>query len=133
MGSHPCCCSANDESDLYSADLYQLSEYDSAKGVEKWSVDKRTVEAESKCVSVKFLLFDGTLRDVSFSQRPLGIKFTNAAPVTVTDVEPGSHASALHVEVDSVLVAIDHEDVTTFNADAVRILLKGRSKALPLV
>jgi len=54
-------------------------------------------------------------------------------PITVTEVQPTSHALELGIEVGWVLLSIEGEDVTAFSADAVRVLLRGRSKSLPHV
>lgn len=95
--------------------------------------DEKVKVSASSGLKLGFKLPDDSLREVVFASRPFGMMFCSSTPITVTEVQPTSHALELGIEVGWVLLSIEGEDVTAFSADAVRVLLRGRSKSLPHV
>jgi hypothetical protein len=80
-----------------------------------------------------FRLPDESLKEIVFKERPFGMKFSRGTPITVTEVQPSSHAHDLNVQVGWILATIEGDETASFSTDAARVLLRGRSKALPFV
>lgn len=49
-------------------------------------------------VIVEFIVLGGKKKEVEFTQRPLGLEFSNKIPMIVDQVVPGSHAASLGIE-----------------------------------
>lgn len=74
---------------------------------------------------------DGSLRQVTCTQRPLGVKFTKAAPLTVTEVYAHGHAHDLGIQTGWALRSIDEEDLIGRSSECVIQLLSASIKCLP--
>lgn len=85
--------------------------------------------------SIMVLVFekpDGLSKQVTCTQRPLGMKFTKGAPLTVTEVHANGHAHDLGIERGWKLRCICEEDLLGKGSEFVIGTLSQRTHLLPL-
>jgi len=84
-------------------------------------------------MTLGFDLPDGITKDVIFSERPLGLRFTASVPLTVTDVCPSGKAFDHGVENGWKLRSIDGSDLTGKPSEMIIAAFCKKASNLPLV
>mmetsp|Transcript_82460 Transcript_82460/g.267105 ORF Transcript_82460/g.267105 Transcript_82460/m.267105 type:complete len:521 (+) Transcript_82460:408-1970(+) len=78
--------------------------------------------ARVKSMDIRFLLPDGSEREVSFAGEvpPLGLTFRRKMPITVKTITPDSPSERLGIEADWIVKALNGEDISSgLNFDTV--------------
>mmetsp|Transcript_31012 Transcript_31012/g.82423 ORF Transcript_31012/g.82423 Transcript_31012/m.82423 type:complete len:126 (-) Transcript_31012:197-574(-) len=88
---------------------------------------------EPPMLDLVFELPDGLQRELSLSERPLGIKFTRTGALMVKSVHMGSHAESVGVQSGWQVVRINGVNTMGQDPEMVRELMKQKTAALPLV
>uniref|UniRef100_A0A7S1B018 PDZ domain-containing protein n=1 Tax=Noctiluca scintillans TaxID=2966 RepID=A0A7S1B018_NOCSC len=120
MGNR-CCCEDN----------YSLDEL--TKRNTGIAIPSPTVESCSPTVVIGFVTPDGEHREVTLSQRPLGMNTTKSPPFTVTAVRNHSHAHDLGIRTGWKLRHIDGEDIFGKTAVDVQMIFNTKTTTLPEV
>uniref|UniRef100_A0A7S1FBC2 Uncharacterized protein n=1 Tax=Noctiluca scintillans TaxID=2966 RepID=A0A7S1FBC2_NOCSC len=76
---------------------------------------------------------DGTSKQVTCTQRPLGMKYTKAVPLTVTGVHVHGHAHDLGIETGWKLMRIGETDLAGESSEVVVGILSEKTNSLPCV
>eukprot|EP00930_Biecheleria_cincta_P086202 TRINITY_DN75528_c0_g1_i1.p1 TRINITY_DN75528_c0_g1~~TRINITY_DN75528_c0_g1_i1.p1 ORF type:complete len:157 (+),score=45.45 TRINITY_DN75528_c0_g1_i1:76-546(+) len=87
-----------------------------------------TAEVSSVCIT--FAMPDGTLKDINFTQKPLGIDFTRSTPPTVKLVKPSSDAHGV-VEAGWKVMKVDGNALPS-DFDQTKNYLKEKVGKLPM-
>jgi len=90
---------------------------------------KNVTPAATK-MTLEFLV-DGKRKDITFTQRLLGMVIGSGSPPVVGEVMAGSHAEALGVREGWQVTAVEDEDVTHLGATAVKERILRLSQLLP--
>mmetsp|Transcript_14140 Transcript_14140/g.26479 ORF Transcript_14140/g.26479 Transcript_14140/m.26479 type:complete len:125 (-) Transcript_14140:123-497(-) len=85
---------------------------------------EETLDSRRNVVTIVFQKPDGSNKEINFTNRPWGIDFTKAVPVTVKRVRANSHAAALGVETDWVALKVGERDMPEEFAEAMSIIQK---------
>eukprot|EP00747_Dinoflagellata_sp_TGD_P165023 gnl/TRDRNA2_/TRDRNA2_185781_c0_seq1.p1 gnl/TRDRNA2_/TRDRNA2_185781_c0~~gnl/TRDRNA2_/TRDRNA2_185781_c0_seq1.p1 ORF type:complete len:126 (-),score=31.18 gnl/TRDRNA2_/TRDRNA2_185781_c0_seq1:123-500(-) len=76
---------------------------------------------------------DGSVVELSFRRRPLGLDFEKKAPIMIKKVQAKSHAEDVGLKVGWTVVSINGEDVTKKDFAYQYDCIRKASKALPAV
>jgi len=82
-------------------------------------------------VTLEFLDDRGNVKEVTFTQRLLGMVIRNTSPPIVGNVMPGSHAQALGVREGWQITKINGEDVTRLSSAAMKDRVNALCQHLP--
>ena len=96
-------------------------------------VRSRRRSSDSETMSLGFELPTGTTKEVVFSERPLGMKFTPSVPLTVTEVRPTGQANKLGVQHGWMLTSVDNETMDGQTSEYVIGILCKKASVLPLL
>mmetsp|Transcript_5140 Transcript_5140/g.14396 ORF Transcript_5140/g.14396 Transcript_5140/m.14396 type:complete len:157 (-) Transcript_5140:159-629(-) len=91
------------------------------------TLDGSAVSLFEASVTIGFETPEGVMRPLAFTRRPLGLKYTKTFPITVTDVQPQSHAEDLGVLSGWKLREIGGEAVRCLHGDVHETLCKKTS------
>mmetsp|Transcript_7958 Transcript_7958/g.21946 ORF Transcript_7958/g.21946 Transcript_7958/m.21946 type:complete len:130 (-) Transcript_7958:175-564(-) len=116
-----CCCAEKD------AGLLEITNPALGEGpVSDWV-------SQPTCLTLTFEKPNGLSTQVNCTQRPLGMKYTKAVPLTVTGVHVHGHAHDLGIESGWKLRRIGESDLVGLSSDRVIGLLSEKANLLPFV
>jgi len=92
-----------------------------------------TREDDSFSVVVRFELPSGEEKDVTFFERPFGLRYAQSMPLTVSEVMSGSHAESVGVRLGWRVRKIGDVELRDQDFDRACQALQVTSKHLPLV
>jgi len=86
---------------------------------------------DAKVLLVKFKTPDGSIKDVEFKKRPLGLDFNKTNPIEMKRIAAGSEGDRLGVKSGWSVHGVDGEDVTKKEFDYTYNMLRKISSQLP--
>eukprot|EP00450_Noctiluca_scintillans_P000808 CAMPEP_0194488474 /NCGR_PEP_ID=MMETSP0253-20130528/8387_1 /TAXON_ID=2966 /ORGANISM="Noctiluca scintillans" /LENGTH=124 /DNA_ID=CAMNT_0039328845 /DNA_START=71 /DNA_END=445 /DNA_ORIENTATION=- len=120
-GVHTTCCNRSNS----------LDERD-AKRSKDVKVKRRSSDSPATML-LTFELPNGSITEVAFSERPLGMKFTPSVPLTVTEVKQTGQASKLGIKDGWMLICVDSEAMNGKSSEYVIGVLCKKASVLPLL
>uniref|UniRef100_A0A7S0ZYL0 PDZ domain-containing protein n=1 Tax=Noctiluca scintillans TaxID=2966 RepID=A0A7S0ZYL0_NOCSC len=100
-------------------------------GVSRWCL--RSDVDKAKVMVVLFQLPDGELKEVTFWERPLGLRYSMSSPPTILEVNPLGHAHDLGVESGWKVLKVGGELMDGKEARDVNEILCQMCSVLPLI
>uniref|UniRef100_A0A7S1APA0 PDZ domain-containing protein n=1 Tax=Noctiluca scintillans TaxID=2966 RepID=A0A7S1APA0_NOCSC len=125
------CCCRDDNRDLYGPPV-DVSGVPSIPKIDRTPVATKESTGIREVV-LEFSLPDDMTRTVSMAQRPTGVRYRKTMPVTVGEVQEGSHGHDLGIQEGWKLVTIDGQTTADMTADEVKAILRLKVSVLPQV